>query len=37
MPTYRDTYRIKAAALGDNAAVLGAAAWARKCYEKGDT
>jgi len=36
MPTYGNTYRIKAAALGDNAAVLGAAAWVRKCCEEED-
>ena len=29
MPSYKDTYRIETAKLGDDAAVLGAAAWAK--------
>ncbi len=29
MPSYRDTYRIETAKLGDDAAVIGAAAWAK--------
>ena len=32
MPTYRDTYKIKTAELGDHAAVLGAAAWVRSLF-----
>lgn len=33
LPAYRDTYKIVPAALGDDAGVMGAAAWARQSIE----
>lgn len=33
LPTYHGTFKIKVAELGDDAAVKGAAAWAKKCVE----
>ena len=34
MPVYRDRFKVVAAELGDDAAVMGAAAWARRTLSK---